>query len=232
MRALLVTVLMLVAPTATADPAPYIVGGGPASQAYSFAASLQNTSGSHLCGAALVRPGWIFTAKHCVAGTGATNLRVRVGSANRASGGTLELVSQIVQHPSSDVALLRLRAPVTHQPIPLASSVPIGSTVRLLGWGRTCATCTDPLPLGLHEVDAPVLPDSRCGTGAAELCIGGNGRGICHGDSGGPAMLKVGTVWHLAGAASRSSSPQCGQGPSIYSDASAHRTWVTSVAGL
>ncbi|WP_433269205.1 S1 family peptidase [Actinosynnema sp. CS-041913] len=232
MRALLVALLMLVAPTATADPVPRIIGGGPASQAYSFVASLQNTNGGHLCGGALVQSGWVLTAKHCVTGTSPSNLRVRVGSVNRTSGGTLELVTQFVQHPGSDVALLRLRAPVTHQPVQIAVSVPIGSTVRLLGWGRTCATCTDPLPLGLREVDAPVLPDSRCGTGPAELCVGGDGRGACQGDSGSPAILKVGTVWHLAGAASRGTTAVCGQGPWIYSDASAHRTWIRNITGL
>ncbi len=83
------------------------------------------------------------------------------------------------------------------------------------------------------RLDTSVLPDSRCGTGTVELCVGNidGWRGACYGDSGGPAVIRVGGVWRLAGTTSGGISPICGQGPSIYVDSSTHRSWIDSVAG-
>src|SRR6266540_2002955 len=233
----------LAAPAAFAaagpDPGPVtsprVVGGQPATEPYPFAVSLQTNRGDHFCGAALIRPNWVETAKHCVVDEAPSSMQVRVGSTNRTSGGTVARVSRIVLHPSgsSDVAVVQLATSVPYQPIQIADAVPVGSAIRLLGWGATCDPCNAPLPVILQQLDTTVLPDSRCGTGAPELCVSNvdGWRGACYGDSGGPAVLRVGGTWRLAGTTTAGTTSICGQGPSIYMDSSTHRTWIDSVVG-
>src|SRR6266508_2442943 len=233
----------LAAPAAFAaagpDPGPVtsprVVGGQPATEPYPFAVSLQTNRGDHFCGAALIRPNWVETAKHCVVDEAPSSMQVRVGSTNRTSGGTVARVSRIVLHPSgsSDVAVVQLATSVPYQPIQIADAVPVGSAIRLLGWGATCDPCNAPLPTILQQLDTTVLPDSRCGTGTPELCVSNvdGWRGACYGDSGGPAVIRVAGTWRLAGTTTAGTTAICGQGPSIYMDSAAHRAWIDSVVG-
>jgi Trypsin/Proprotein convertase P-domain len=214
---------------------PLVVGGQPATEAYPFATSLQTNGGNHFCGAALIRPNWVETAKHCVEDETPSSMQVRVGSINRTSGGTVVRVSRIVLHPSnaSDVAVVQLNSSVPYAPIPIADTVPIGSSIRLLGWGATCDPCNAPLPTILQQLDTTVLADSRCGTGAVELCVSNvdGWRGACYGDSGGPAVIRVNDAWRLAGTTTAGTTAICGQGPSIYMDSANARAWIDSVVG-
>jgi hypothetical protein len=214
---------------------PQIVGGRPASEPYPFAASLQSRGGGHFCGAALIRPDWLVTAKHCVEGDSPGSIQARIGSPDRNSGGTVATIRRIVLHPArpSDVAVLQLTSPVSHQPISIPASVPVGSAIRLLGWGATRDPNPGPPPVQLQELDTTVLPDSRCGTGGPELCVSNvdGWRGACYGDSGGPAVLRGAGGWQLAGTTTAGTTAICGQGPSIYMDSAAHRSWIDSVVG-
>jgi secreted trypsin-like serine protease len=236
-----VAALLVAALPAAADPDPgtppstTIVGGVDATEPYPFAASLQSRGGGHFCGAALIRPRWLLTARHCVADETPSSMQARIGSNNRTSGGTVARVSQIVLHPArpSDVALVQLTSPVGHAPVAVAESVPVNSTIRLLGWGATRDPNPGPPPTILQQLDTVVLPDGRCGTGAPELCVGNvdGWRGACYGDSGGPAVLRVGGAWRLAGTTTAGTTEICGRGPSIYMDSSTHRNWINGVVG-
>jgi secreted trypsin-like serine protease len=227
-------VLAAVPASAAQRPAqPDIVGGSSATQVYPFMASMQSLSGSHRCGASLITSTWVVTARHCVAGVGSTSLQFRIGSTSRTSGGTLVRSRRIVQHPSSDLAVVQLAAAVSQQPITIASSAPVGSTTRLLGWGQTCPVrgCGG-APVTLRQLDTTILSDSQCGgiRGSTELCINdvGNSQGACYGDSGGPALLRSGTAFVLIGATSRGTSSTCAISPAIYVDVTAHRTWIAN----
>jgi secreted trypsin-like serine protease len=220
---------------ADGDPpiGPTVVGGVPATEAYPFAASLQTLRGDHFCGAALIRPNWLATARHCVEDETPSSFRARIGSTNRTSGGTVVRVSRIVNHPRTDAAVVQLASPVGYPPLDIASSVPTGSPIRLLGWGATVDPGNAPLPAILQQLDTTVFADSRCGTGAAELCVGNvdGWRGACYGDSGGPAVIRAGTGWQLAGTTTAGTSSICGRGPAIYMDSSYHKPWIDSIAG-
>lgn len=238
-KKLLTALFMAVCVAALAAPAsagerpvqPDIVGGTNATQTYSFMASMQSLSGSHRCGASLIDNDWVVTARHCVSGVGATSLQFRIGSISRTSGGTLVRSRRIVQHPTSDLAVVQLAAAVSQQPIAIAASAPVGSSTRLLGWGQTCPVrgCGG-APVTLRQLDTTVLADSQCGgiRGSTELCINdvGNAQGACYGDSGGPALLRSGTAFVLAGATSRGTSSRCAISPAIYVDVTAHRAWI------
>ncbi len=215
-----------------APPGPFIIGGHDASQLYSFSASLQNRSGFHFCGAALIRPNWLATAKHCVEGSAPSSIQVRIGSNNRTTGGTLVGVSRIVTNPANDAAVVQLASSVPQAPLPIAGSASVGSTIRLLGWGAT----RDPggsAPIILQELDTSILPDGRCGTGQWEICVNNPGgvAGACYGDSGGPAIARTGNGWALVGMTHAGTSSICAQGPSIYTDAVANRSWIEGIVG-
>ncbi|WP_405851450.1 serine protease [Streptomyces sp. NBC_00090] len=233
--------------TATAAPAP-IVGGQQATSTYSFMGSIQ-VNGSHYCGASLISPEWMVTALHCTYGNNgalpASALRVRIGSNDRLSGGTLAGVSQIVRSsnnqsmPGQDIALLRLNTQVADTPVPIAATTPPDdSATRLLGWGQTCpqSGCSTSAPRYLKQLDTKVLPDSSC-TGmvnSRELCIAGTtANTACYGDSGGPALINRNGRLELAGATSRSGadSDTCGVGGAIYTDLAYWRPWIQQYTG-
>ncbi|MET9053816.1 serine protease [Streptomyces bacillaris] len=232
--------------TATAAPNP-IVGGGQATTTYSFMGSIQ-VNGGHYCGASLISPGWMVTALHCTYGNGAlppSALRVRIGSNDHLSGGTLASVSQIVRPsnsqsmPGQDIALLRLSSQVGNTPVPITATTPPDNTAtRLLGWGQTCPQrgCSTGAPRYLKQLDTKVLPDSSClgMVNSRELCIAGStSNTACYGDSGGPALVNRNGRLELAGATSRSgsNSTTCGVGGAVYTDVAAWRSWIEQYTG-
>ncbi|PRW64897.1 S1 family peptidase [Actinopolyspora mortivallis] len=224
--------LGMTAPANAADePEPMIVGGHDATQQYSFMASLQS-GGSHLCGASLIESDWVVTAAHCVRSGG--NYSVRIGSNDRASGGEQATVTEVIPHPSSDLAVLRLGRQVNSQPIDIASEAgAVGTSTRIIGWGQTCPErggCG--APRTLQELDTSIVPDRECAgiDGANEICTNnpGNDSGACYGDSGGPQIKGSRGDWKLIGATSRAGndSPLCATAPSIYTDVTAHSDWI------
>jgi secreted trypsin-like serine protease len=226
------------APTADGEVSPMIVGGGNATQVYSWMVSLQSTSGSHFCGGTLIKANWVVTAKHCVQGSSASSIQVRVGTTNRTSGGSVARGSRIVTHPSADLALLQLATSVSQTPAPVAAaSGPVGTATRIIGWGQTCPVrggCG--APITLQELNTSIVSDSRCSgiSGASEICTNntdGN-KGACYGDSGGPQVKSVNGRWELIGATSRSGGGStCATAPSIYVDVPYFRSWISQYAG-
>jgi secreted trypsin-like serine protease len=173
-----------------------IYGGKTADQPYAFMASVQFKSDKdplHWCGGSVIDPLWVVTAKHCMSEAHdpggfrpaePSDLKIRVGSRDRTSGGELVDVVKIVVHGDplptdplegsdtngNDIALLKLSRPVQVAPISLAVAPPnpnASATVRLLGWGYNCKrprpdeTCGE-LPKLLRQLDTTVLPASGC----------------------------------------------------------------------
>ncbi len=220
----------------TPDPTPKIVGGTDATETYSFMASLKSSEGWG-CGASLIRATWIVTARHCVTGdndapSAPGTLTFRIGTLRQDSGGSVARARRVIRYSGADVALVELTAPVAQQPVDIATAAPVGTPTRIIGWGCT----RDPGCSGadmLQQLDTSILADNTCGGGQHYLCIENpdGWRGACYGDSGGPAVVRVGSAWRIVGATSGGTSAICGQGPSVYGDLTFLRPWIESHAG-
>jgi secreted trypsin-like serine protease len=226
--------LTALAPTASAqesDVQPYIIGGGTATNAPWAARLFRN--GQQNCSATIIAPTWILTAQHCVASSGTYTFRV--GSLDQTSGGTLVTATQIIQHPSVDLALAKIDRSVggTYAPLGTTSAVAVGQTVQLYGWG---ATCTNQPEINcqaryLKYADTRVTSvngrDYRGGVAISVSRINGIAAG---GDSGGPmfATSPVDGRRYQVGVASTSDRST----RSNYTAVTRYRDWIRSYAGV
>ncbi|MFJ8133071.1 S1 family peptidase [Streptomyces hydrogenans] len=225
------SVLALFAPAATAAQAPAragaaavqpIIGGGYA-QSGPWAARLLS-NGRETCSATIIAPTWILTAKHCVTGGG---LSFRIGSLDQHSGGTLANGVQTYTH-SADLALVRLDRSVTatYARLGQPGSVTVGQNVQVYGWGATSqcgseATCQSRY---LKVANVTVTGGCRDAYGGSAICAR-RGDGItAGGDSGGP-MMANGVQVGVASTSDR-------QTTTAYTNVTAYRSWIQSVAGV
>ncbi|GAA3491467.1 MULTISPECIES: S1 family peptidase [Streptomyces] len=223
-----VSVIALLSPTATAAPTPSatgtqpIIGGGYASNAPWAARLFSN--GRETCSATIIAPTWILTAKHCVSGGG---LSFRIGSLDQHSGGTTANGAQTYTH-SSDLALVRLDRSVsgTYSRLGQPGSVSVGQSVQVYGWGATsqCGSEINCQSRMLKVANVTVTGGCSDAYGGSAICAR-RGNGItAGGDSGGPMMANGSQV----GVASTSDR----QTTTAYTNVTAYRSWIRSVAGV
>lgn len=226
-----VTVLALLSPTAAAAEAPAapatktvqpIIGGGYANSGPWAARLFSN--GSETCSATIIAPTWILTAKHCVTGGG---LSFRIGSLDQHSGGTLANGVQTYTH-SADLALVRLdrSVPATYATLGRSGSVRVGQSVQVYGWGATSRCGSEATCQSRYLKVANVTVTGGCGDayGGSAICAR-RGDGItAGGDSGGP-MMAGGVQVGVASTSDR-------QTTTAYTNVTAYRSWIQSVAGV
>ncbi|MFB6891529.1 trypsin-like serine protease [Kitasatospora sp. NPDC056327] len=252
--AVLTTGAVAITGLVTALPAQAVVGGTESTQPYSFMASLQYDAprpDGHRCGAVLIAPQWAVTAGHCASTpTGSKSgvprdWKVRVGSLDVTNGGEVAEVDAFYRRtvkydpPGEDIAVLHLRNPVAAKPVrPAATTPAVGTPARILGWGPSSADCddfADPVCFSnrLREADTEVVPLQDCldDTGALPpLCIGRIDPPVGPGttDSGGPALVREGDEWVLAGTVVGAGNKDASF-PGLYNDVAKNSAWINGI---
>ena len=209
LAALLMTLLMALAGTATAaDVDERVVGGDRVSITdHPWVVYLTDSGGNQFCGGTLVTPTKVVTAAHCAVARTPRSTRVVLGREDRQSGaGVVSRVNSVWVHPEyvsadqgADVAVLTLRTPVNYAPLPLArpsdeALYEPGTLGRVLGWGRTSEQGSS--SRYLMGATVPVMDDSHCHNAYPQYdpeemtCAGYPEGGVdtCQGDSGGPLV--------------------------------------------
>ena len=232
---------------------PQIIGGDPATDQYTFAASLQykdqgDRPSPHKCGGALIAPQWVVTAAHCIATVDGTLLnpadfRVSLGSNDNQAGTRID-AAQFVAHPywgagqesAGDIGLIKLATPSTETPINNILHPSTNQTVRMIGWGRTVDGDPNSMPREILELDTKLLLHADCYFGddfdatPGDVCVSrakNDTAGACNGDSGSPLIWKVNGVWRLVGVDSRSGGESgCLNTPEVYTTTDFYWSWV------
>ncbi|HEX8865236.1 MAG TPA: serine protease [Lentzea sp.] len=209
MRLLAAVLALLVITVTPADAEPRVVGGVVVENASEapWVVALTTSSGYQFCGGALVGPGLVATAAHCVYGRQPGSITVVGGRLDlRADGGSTSVVSkyQIADGYSTpsrgkDIALLTLAGPMPYEVLPVADTSDVyaaGNVGVVYGWGRQAENDTDKSPL-LHKASIPVMADEQCAwayaryDAGAMFCAGYPEGGVdaCVDDSGGPFVI-------------------------------------------
>lgn len=228
-------------PDAANDVQPFIVGGKPASENYTFYTKLFE-GGKFRCGAALIAPEWLATAKHCIVRANPNPDTVRVGGTTLDSGEEIP-IEEAIPGPGgenailgADFGLIKLAKPASSEPIGITTApLDEGAEVRIMGHGLTCPTrgCGEP-PEQLQELDTTLVNGCLLQDWETELCVGEpSGKGACFGDSGGPLVTKANGRWELGGTTSRLGGliPYCASAPSVYNNVVHYQDWIEEHTG-
>jgi secreted trypsin-like serine protease len=194
---------------------PQIVGGTPTEYArWQGAVNLYDSGPG--CTAVLIGPEAALTAAHCMVGFEArTSPLLVVGGADlREPGGPVPLavVSEVATAPpiegqsywTHDIALLLLSREVSEAPyyaLSTSSAKPkVISELTVVGYGATGLGMRDQ---GRHRDGTVRLMDAFSGQIQSRYTLFFQGPSmICHGDSGAPLFIRVGTDWKVVAIAS------------------------------
>ncbi len=204
----------------TRGASPFIQGGTEHYSPFLARVATQTNEGERICSGTVIAPNWILTAGHCVGEENGGNtypasaFKVYTGNVEWEHA-TVSAVAEALRDPgyadqfskfpqediADDVGLLHLSAPVTVEPIVLAtpqsfSRVVDGASLSAAGFGLTSPNGTEPsktmqLVTGLTVENVPASGSNERGEGNDILIESSSNKGTCKGDSGGPFIDSV-----------------------------------------
>ncbi|KAL4716956.1 hypothetical protein ACJJTC_012767 [Scirpophaga incertulas] len=203
----------------------------------------------HECGGTVLNERCVLSAAHCYRNDPPSDWRIRLGSSNANSGGTVYLVKQIINHPKferstfeNDIAILHTTEEIVFSNVVspgkyASADYRLGDNeiVWAAGWGRT--NFIGSMSEQLRHVQIWTINQEACRSRYASirhvsdnmLCSGWldvGGRDQCQGDSGGP-------LYHnrvIVGVCSWGN--QCGLAnyPGVNTRVSRYISWISSNA--
>ncbi|XP_035222508.1 serine protease 30-like isoform X2 [Stegodyphus dumicola] len=242
-----------------------IVGGRPAVPgSWPWQCSLRrkgNTIYGHLCGAVLINNQWLLTVAHCFRDFPNASLwTAHFGKFYKEKKETTEQIrylkeifihpdyngmrtnSEILTKKGSDIALVRINAPVAMtdyvRPVclpPWKAQILPGTLCHVTGWGSTMGTGNSDV---LKQAEVPVVSHETCARyytflniSKTMICAGyaSGGHDSCQGDSGGPLVLQKLNHWYLVGLVSTGGNCAAAKQPGIYTNVSSFKAWILKI---
>ncbi|MDO4908270.1 MAG: trypsin-like serine protease [Corynebacterium sp.] len=207
-------------------PAEAVIGGVSINQP----AAARIVMGSMACTGALITNQWVITAKHCIGGdTGTVSLgNFRWGENHTVSG--------VVEHPTADLALIRLDKPTGITPIPVNNyNIANGTNGQIIGWGGVYQFQFFSLKGANVTVNRRVTNvatgDDSYDTSSAFLELNVNNARITYGDSGGP-LLVGGALAGVASMANEAASPTARGLLAWYIPVAEFLPWISENTGV
>ncbi|XP_042864709.1 uncharacterized protein LOC122248640 [Penaeus japonicus] len=229
-----------------------IVGGEEATpNEWPWQAALRFMSnGEVFCGATLVQNSWLVTASHCVEQFDKSDIFVSLGDHvyNQQMDTQYEQhisIKEIIMHEKydsltvdNDIALIQLSGPVQYNagispvclPFQFASKDFQGENVTVTGWGTN--VFQGEVNQALHEVELPVISDSKCkeylggSITSNMMCTYNPGRDACQGDSGGPLVWASEGRYYLVGVVSWGRDCAAEELPGVYAKVTNYLGWI------
>lgn len=198
----------------------------------------------------------MLTTAYCVDGSSASSLAIRIGSADRTSGGSIIGVSKVIVHPSytsstmdNDYAILHLSENALDTPGVTSTSLPSTDAgtannlpLRVAGWGKQ-ASSESTLQTTLRQANMLSVDRTTC-HGLWEdvnaitknmICFQPDdlldpGASACNGDTGGPVVDGLGeTVYGLVSWQSKdcSASPRPNVGSNVGEETA--KSWINGL---
>jgi secreted trypsin-like serine protease len=230
---------------AHADSGEWIIGGTEVAPSDPIARSTVALliGGSSLCTGSLIDSDLIVTAAHCLADNPSSIEIFFSTQVNRQSLKTALPANRYVVNPAyrtdkagpdqNDIALIEFHGglPAGYQPNRLLSDERLlrnEQEIQLAGYGISNASQQTGAGI-LRQTEVQIADESF---GKTEILLfQTEGSGACHGDSGGPAFLKVGSSLYLWGVTSRAypnSAPDDCAHESVYTKIMDHMSFIQS----